>query len=380
MTLAKHHCRVIPLAVCLLAIASCRGQTEEEVDSTTPVAVKTAPATLGTIRGIVHATGIVDPAPGADLVVIAPEATRIAEIPRASGDRVRRGDLLVRFEIPSSTAEVQRQQAEVTRTVAALDNAKATQTRARELFDRGVAARKEVEEANRSVTDAEAAVTEARASLGAARTVESRAVVRATFNGIVARRYHNPGDVVEASASDPVLRVIDPARIEIVASVPLADAPRVEVGAAGHLVNASADAPEIDLKVLSRPVAVDAGTPTVPVRLAFSKPVNIPVGTPVQVDIESEQHRDAVLIPAAAIVREGEETAAFVARGETAERRAVRIGLNDGTNIEILSGIKAGEKVIVDGQAGLPDKAAITEGPAEKESSPADPSAKGEPK
>jgi RND family efflux transporter MFP subunit len=184
----------------------------------------------------VHATGIVDPAPGADLVVIAPEATRIAEIPRASGDRVRQGDLLVRFEIPSSTAEVQRQQAEVARTMAALDNAKATQTRARELFDRGVAARRDVEEANRSVTDAEAAVTEARASLGAAQTVESRAVVRATFNGIVARRYHNPGDVVEASASDPVLRVIDPARIEIVASVPLADAPRVEVGAAGHLV------------------------------------------------------------------------------------------------------------------------------------------------
>jgi hypothetical protein len=60
-------------------------------------------------------------------------------------------------------------------------------------------------------------------------------------------------------------------------------------------------------------------------------------------------------------VREGDETAVFVAAGGKAERRAVTLGLNDGTHVEIASGIKAGEKVIVDGQAGLPDGAAISE-------------------
>ena len=65
-----------------------------------------------------------------------------------------------------------------------------------------------------------------------------RATVRATFDGIVARRMHNPGDLVEATASDPVLRVIDPRRLEVVAAVPLADAPRVEVGAPAHLTAA----------------------------------------------------------------------------------------------------------------------------------------------
>ena len=43
-----------------------------------------------------------------------------------------------------------------------------------------------------------------------------------------------------------------------------------------------------------------------------------------------------------------------------AQRRAVRVGMSDGTDVEILSGVKAGERVIVDGQAGLPDDAAIT--------------------
>ena len=49
------------------------------------------------------------PAPGADLVVTAPEPARIAEMPKAEGDRVRRGDLLVRFEIPVARPPSRRQ-------------------------------------------------------------------------------------------------------------------------------------------------------------------------------------------------------------------------------------------------------------------------------
>ena len=212
---------VLSLAT-LLALAGCSHEAAEEVESETVVSVKVTPAALGIIRGVVHATGIVTPAAGADLVVVAPEGARIEEIPHAAGDPVRRGDLLVRFELPNSEAEVQRQQAEVVREQAALENARAAQTRARELFERGVAARREVEEANRGVAEAEAMLTQAQASLVAARTVAGRATVRATFDGVVAKRMHNPGDLVEATSGDPVLRIIDPRRLEVVASVALA--------------------------------------------------------------------------------------------------------------------------------------------------------------
>jgi RND family efflux transporter MFP subunit len=355
-------CRPIlaALAVTVLAVWSgCGKRTEEEVESETVVSVKTVAAALGTIRGVVHATGIVNPAPGADLVVVAPEAARIAEVPRATGDRVRRGDLLVRFEIPTSAAEVERQQAEAARAQAALDNANAAQARARELFERGVAARKEVEDASRGVADANAALAQARASLAASQVIARRAVVRATFDGLVAKRLHNPGDLVEPSAGDPVLRVIDPSRLEVVASVPLADASRVELGAPAHLAPAPAGAAEIGLKVISRPAAVEAGTATIPIRLGFAGTADIAVGTPVQVDIDAELHKGVVLVPAVAIVREGEDAAVFVATGAKAKRRAVEIGLTDGSNVEIRSGVNAGEMVIVDGQAGLPDDAAI---------------------
>ena len=364
----------------LTVSAACHGQTAEEVDSTSAVAVKAVPATRGTIRAAVHATGIVNPAAGAELVVVAPGSARIAEMPHAAGDRVRHGDVLVRFEMPAAAADVQKQQAELARAEAALENAKSAQARARELFDRGVAARKEVEDANRSLADAAAAVAEARASLAAAHTVAARAAVRATFNGIIAKRYHNPGDLVEATASDPVLRVIDPDRLEVVASVALADASRVEVGARARLVSVPTTTPAVELKVLSRPAAVDPGTATVPVRLAFSGPVQVPVGSPAQVDIEAEQHRDVVLVPGVAIVREGEETAVFVASEGKAHRRPVRVGLTDGTSVEIVSGVTAGERVIIDGQAGLPDNAAVIEGPSPKETTRDTPAEKDGPK
>ena len=83
-----------------------RGKTVEEIETTAAAPVKIitlAPATLG---GIVAATGVVAAAPGADWVITAPEPARILELPKAEGDRVRTGDLLVRFEIPSATTDV----------------------------------------------------------------------------------------------------------------------------------------------------------------------------------------------------------------------------------------------------------------------------------
>src|SRR6185436_3911152 len=94
----------------------------------------------------------------------------------------------------------------------------------------------------------------AQAQAGAAERVAARSVVRATFDGIVAKRSHNPGDLVEATASDAVLRVIDPRHLEATAAVPITDAPRVRVGARARL----ADAPEGPaLKVVSRPASVE---------------------------------------------------------------------------------------------------------------------------
>jgi len=159
---------VLLVLLSTVALAACRSQAPEEVESEGVASVTTAAATTGTVRGIIHATAVVAPAPGAELVVIAPESARVVDIPHAEGERVRKGDLLVRFEIPSTAAEVERQAAEVRRAQAAVVNATANQARAQDLFTRGVAARKEVEDADRQLADAQAELEQAQASHAAA--------------------------------------------------------------------------------------------------------------------------------------------------------------------------------------------------------------------
>jgi RND family efflux transporter MFP subunit len=355
---------VLFLIACLAGgVLGCGREAPEESETETVVPVTTAPATVGSIRATVHATGLVSPAPAADLIVIAPEAARIAVMPKAEGDAVRRGDVLVRFEIPSLSADTGAKRADVARANAHLDNARAARVRAHELFERGVAARKEMEDADRELADAEAELQAAQAALSASENLATRTVVHATFDGVVAKRSHNPGDLVEPSSSDPILRVIDPRRLEIIASVPLADLTRVVIGASGRILDGSRNT-VATLKVISRPALVEPGTAAAPIRLAISAPSGLAAGTPVQVEIDAEERAGVVLVPTAAIVREGEHTAVFVAAGDKAERREVETGLSDSLHVEVQSGVKVGEQVIVSGQSGLPDGAHISLAPA----------------
>jgi RND family efflux transporter MFP subunit len=362
---------IVVSVICTITALGCGKAATEAVQTETIVPVTTAPADVGTIRAVIHATGDVNPAPNAELLVVAPEPARIVDITKAEGDRVRRGEVLVRFEIPTLNADAISKGAEVTAAAARLENAKANQVRLRDLFERGVASRKEVEDANREVSDTEAALSQAQAARGSAQTLAARQTVVATFNGVVAKRFHNPGDMVDAATTNPVLRVIDPARLQVDASVPISDLSRIVMGATGRLMLSPGE-PPLPLKVVSRPAAVEPGTAAAPVRLSFVTAHSLAVGMPVQVEIDAEQHANVVLVPVEAIVREGEETAVFVAAGQKAERRAVVVGIVDVMHAEIREGVKAGEQVIVHGQAGLPDGAAITtEKPAAEGEKPA---------
>jgi len=366
----RSQCRFGSIAGCLLVmltlVSACGKEAPEEVETAAVVPVTVSPAETGDVVSVIHATGMVEPAPGADLLVTAPESARIVEIAKAEGDRVRRGDLLVRFEIPSLGAESAAKRAEVEHAEARLTNATAARTRAHDLFDRGVAAHKEVEDADRELADAEAALREAEAARSASATLASRTEVRAPFDGVVARRSHNPGDVVDASSTEPILRIIDPRRLEVVASVPIADVPHIATGAAARLLTSGEDEAQ-PLKVISRPAAVEAQTGAAPVRLAFAGATTLPAGTPVQVDIDGQRRRQVLLVPLSAVVREGNDTAVFVVAGTKAQRKPVTLGVADAEHVEVKTGIAAGEKVIVTGQNGLPDGATVSVGAAKAE-------------
>jgi RND family efflux transporter MFP subunit len=346
------------LAVVLVGAGACGSPPPEEHESAAKVPVEIAAAGPATVTETADAAGIVAAAPGAELTVVAPQPARIAAMPRAEGDTASRGDLLVRFDIPSAGADLAARGAELTQARARAENARAALTRVTGLYERGVAARKEVEEAERDLKEADAAIAQARHGVDAAAQLASRREVRAPFNGVVVKRWRQPGDLVEAASSDPVLRFVDLTRVQVDAQVAAADAPRVHAGQ--HARVSAAGASDAEARVLTAPALVDAESGTSTIRLAASGRLPWPVGTAVRVRIVTREQHAAVTVPASAIVRDGDTTSVFVVDAtQHAHRRQITTGSESVDRVEILNGVAAGDRVIVRGQAALPDGAEV---------------------
>ena len=248
----------VALLLAPFLVGGCTHKALEDVETTAAATVTVLRLEPQTVRSVVTAAGTVAAAPGADWTITAPEAARIVEMPKAEGDPVKTGYFLVRFEIPSLTTDLATRRAEGQQAQARVDNAQASMTRLTTLVQDGVAAQKELEDARRELAEATAALEQSRSALQSASMLESRTIVRARFPGIVAKRAHNPGDMVEASATDVILRVVDPTKLQVLAAVAIADVQRVAVGKPVRILVAGADESEPG-KVLTRPAAVDAG-------------------------------------------------------------------------------------------------------------------------
>ena len=113
-------------------------------------------------------------------------------------------------------------------------------------------------------------------------------------------------------------------------------------------------------RVVTKAAQVDPDSATGDVRLAFAMPTALAAGTRVEVEIVGEEHKNALVIPAAAIVTEEGDVFVMVAGpDDKAHKYPVAIGLSTRTQVEITSGLKDGDRVIIRGQAGLPEGAAV---------------------
>lgn len=354
------------LVFLIVPLASCHHPAPEAVDTAEAVPVAVATAHAGPIRARVAGTGQVKPAAGAELLVVPPQQARIAAMPKLVGDRVRKGELLVRFDIPSLQADATAKRSDLERGQAQSEAARQSLARLSGLYDQGIAARKEVEDARRDATQAAATVTEARAATAAARELAGRAVVRAPFDGVIVGRSRQVGDLVDPGAAEPLLRLIDPARLQVEVAVPAADLGRIALDGTAEVRGGAF--PEEKARVIALPPTVDAASGTSSVRLAFERPTRRPAGLAVDVEIAGPERSAAVLVPVDALVQEGTASAVFVVAeekgGKKAHRRAVSVGMVADGQAEILAGLNAGETVVVRGQRALPDGASVEPAPA----------------
>jgi RND family efflux transporter MFP subunit len=331
----------------------------EDPDENQIVPVAAQPAEVGSLRATIHASGRVVPADGAEFLAIAPEPARVVEVTRNEGEPVTAGDLLVRFELPFATQELSRQQADMARAQAQLENVRATRDRVVDFVERGLVARNDLNQADRDLADAQTDVTASASALKRAQDTLARATIRAPFAGIVANRLHNPGDVATGSPGDPVLRIVDPTRLEILAAIPGADGSRILPGAAARIAG-FVDGQAVTLSVVGRPGGTPDAEGNLHVRLTFASPTALTADAAVDVDIDAEERLRVVFVPAVALVATGKDAALFVAVSDIAQRRAVTTGVTTELGVEITSGLKAGELVITRGQASVIDGTRIS--------------------
>jgi RND family efflux transporter MFP subunit len=350
------------LAVAFAAVlltAGCGQQSAEQVETTTAVPVSVEAAAVASLTADISVGGTITPAPGADWVITAPAQGTIAELPKAEGEAVREGDLLVRFDIPNLPADVAARKADIAQAQGKVDTTAAAVARLTGLVGQGIAAQRELQDAKQANVEAQAALDQAKSASGAAVALADRATVHARFTGVVSKRWHNPGDLVDGAQSDPILRVINPALLQAIASIPVADLSRVHVGKPARVTGPGGGDGET-ATVVSLPAQVDPGSATADVRLRFAAPTHLPVGSAIHVTIAAEERKNVLTVPTVAVVHDGDETFVMAAGADNkAHKHPVKIGLASGDRTEILSGLSAGDQAIVRGQNSLPDNAAI---------------------
>src|SRR5262245_62956705 len=110
-------------------ITACSRRDAPPAAATAPALVTVQPAKVQTLRDTLVLPGIVVPAAAGDLMVIAPEAARIAEVTKAEGEKLEAGAMLVRFEISSIANEVETRERELDDATARAAAAKAEEAR-----------------------------------------------------------------------------------------------------------------------------------------------------------------------------------------------------------------------------------------------------------
>jgi RND family efflux transporter MFP subunit len=248
--------------------------------------------------------------------------------------------------------------------------------RREQLLKENVVGKAEVDDARSVVDSTRARIAYSQQQIGVAerqvelqRTNLADTVVRAPFSGIVISKDAQPGEMISpVSAGGGFTRtgigtIVDMSSLEIEVDVNETYINRVEPD---QKVEATLDAyPDwhIPGHVITTIPAADRQKATVKVRIALEKldPKILPdMGVKVSFLRDAPPAGQApavpsVVVPKAAVKSVDGRSVVFVLNEDRVERRAVKVGLENGDQVEVVSGVRAGERVVIDGPATLKD-------------------------
>ena len=297
---------------------------------------------------------------------------RIEQIEFDQGDAVQAGQVICRLDdddlqrqveiseagVEVARAAISRAEAELTRADAALALAEREAQRIRDAAERSAVSASEldrvVQQAAIAAADArraEAALLEARQQLVVAegtldlrRSQLDETVIVSPFDGIIARRDRDPGDVVVPGSS--IVLLVAPKQLWVSAWVDEIAIASLEAGQLARIVFRSEPDREYAGRVARVGFEVDPETREFLVDVAIDAlPPRWAVGQRAEVYITTKLLDDAIAVPGAYLAARAGESGVFVLTDDRASWRPCEIGARTRDRVEILSGVEAGDRV-----------------------------------
>jgi RND family efflux transporter MFP subunit len=349
---------VVAVGIAMLGVlAACGGHSEEAAASDENRGSQTVTAAsvrLVNLPRDLTASGTVSPweevPVGAETGGLVAVAVYVDE-----GAYVRQGQPLVQLNDSLLRAQVRQQEAQVATARANLARDDAALTRAQELKERGYLSQAGLDTALANQRSSAAALQAAEAALSESRTRLSQTVIRAPVAGRVISRSVTRGQIVQPGTE--LFRMVRDGRLELDAQVPEADLPSVRAGQTAIVSGDEGQAVTGTVRIVTP--EVDGQT-----RLGVAR-IALPAGAAVrpgmfaraQIDVGAQP---AFVVPSGAIVyREGKPGVYVIGANNAVAFRPVTTGARQGDDLAV-TGVRAGERVVVSGSGFLGDGDRVT--------------------
>ncbi len=358
--------RALPAALAISCLAAaCGGGSSAPPPSFPPTPVKLEPARAVPVE---DATEYVATLKSLHSTAIQPQIDgQITQIFVKSGDRVKQGAALMQIDPRRQQAAVSGQEAERTARQVAVQFAKQQAQRAHELYSAGAISKQEMEQADTNQQSAEAQLNSLAAQV-------QQQEVQLRYFTVTAPTAGEVGDVPVRVGNQvtpqTVLTTIDQNEtLEVNASVPIeraivaAQRPADPDSLERRLDAARGFGDQLHLAARGRPAAVDSGERRGP---ESERGAQFRASQYVRARIVWNT-KDGLVVPVTAVLRVSGQVFAFVAEQAggklLAKQRAITVGPIVGENYPVLTGIKAGERIVVSGAQKLADGAPIQAAP-----------------
>lgn len=306
---------------------------------------------------------------GEATVSVAPRAAgRLQDISVRLGDRVARGQRLARIEdfeireqVKQAEAAQEVAQATIRQREADLQLAQTNVERSRNLFQRQLLPKQTLDDnearyqsALASVDLAKAQSSQSNARLDELRINLDNTIITSPVNGFVSRRTVDPGAFVSQNA--PVVEVVDISTVRLVANVVEKDLKELHTGDATRVEVDAFPGEQFRGRIARVSPVLDPATRTAPIEIEIPNgDYRLKPGMYARVSITTDTNKDALVVPASAVVDLGGRRGVFTPVNESAIFRSLQLGTETGTVIEVLGGLADGDTVITTGAGALRD-------------------------